>query len=53
MANLFYDARALVKSLTHLADVAASAIEARRVETEGLDAKHESAAPKADAQEGS
>jgi hypothetical protein len=32
---------------------AASAIEARRVETEGLDAKHESAAPKADAQEGS
>jgi hypothetical protein len=31
--------------------VFASAIEARRVETEGLDAKHESAAPKADAQE--
>jgi hypothetical protein len=28
----------------------ASAIEARRVETEGLDAKHESAVPKADAQ---
>ncbi len=30
---------------------AASAIEARRVETERLDAKHESAVPKADAQE--
>jgi hypothetical protein len=30
--------------------LAASAIEARRVETEGLDAKHESAGPKDDAQ---